>query len=96
MHSKQGLGHLWRVRQDSNLQPSDLESDALPIRATDPPARGCRTASRIPALDFALFMHRMGAAAWTELLDCEFVCLFLLVLAGGVVAPFASVARKPD
>src|SRR5580658_7312064 len=22
----------WRVRQDSNLQPSDLESDALPIR----------------------------------------------------------------
>jgi hypothetical protein len=30
------LGEEWRVRQDSNLQPSDLESDALPIRATDP------------------------------------------------------------
>src|SRR5208282_112625 len=28
--------HFWRASQDSNLEPSDLESDALPIRATDP------------------------------------------------------------
>jgi hypothetical protein len=27
---------VWRVRQDSNLQPPDLESDALAVRATDP------------------------------------------------------------
>src|ERR1019366_8602705 len=51
---------LWRVRQDSNLQPSDLESDALPIRATGPPflisldpaplrlGSGCAAALRAP------------------------------------------------
>jgi hypothetical protein len=26
----------WRASQGSNLEPSDLESDALPIGATDP------------------------------------------------------------
>src|ERR1019366_7086232 len=28
--------HFWRASQGSNLEPSDLESDALPIGATDP------------------------------------------------------------
>src|SRR5208282_3486741 len=32
----------WRASQDSNLEPSDLESDALPIRATDPFSMCCR------------------------------------------------------
>jgi len=38
----------------------------------------------------------MGTAGRAELLDRELVGLFLLVFGGGVVAPFASVARHPD
>ena len=34
------MGFSGRVRQGSNLQPPDLESGALPIRATDPQAPG--------------------------------------------------------
>jgi hypothetical protein len=44
--------------------------------------------------DFAFPMQRMCATARAELLDGELVGLLLLVLGGGVVAPFASVARK--
>ncbi len=42
----------WRVRQDSNLQPSDLESDALAIRATDPCPSGLNLAE--PQISFGL------------------------------------------
>jgi len=38
----------------------------------------------------------MGAAGRAKLFDRELVGLFLLVFGGGVVAPFASVARHPD
>jgi hypothetical protein len=41
-------------------------------------------------------MFRMDTAAWTELLDRELLGLPLLVLAGGVITPFATVARQPD
>jgi hypothetical protein len=41
-------------------------------------------------------MFRMASAAWTELLDRELFGLPLLILAGGVITPLASVARQPD
>jgi hypothetical protein len=41
-------------------------------------------------------MHGMRPAARAELLDREFVGLLFLIFAGGIVAPFASVARHPD
>jgi hypothetical protein len=46
--------------------------------------------------DLALAMQRMGTAVGTELLDSEFIGLPLLVLGGGVVATFATVARQTD
>jgi hypothetical protein len=47
-------------------------------------------------LNLGLFMFRMAPATRTELLDRELFGLPLLVLAGGVIAPLASVARQPD
>src|SRR5208282_1747021 len=56
--------YFWRASQDSNLEPSDLESDALPIRATDPrnrlrrrapEAQFVRRARHHIALRFSLF-----------------------------------------
>jgi hypothetical protein len=41
-------------------------------------------------------MFRMAAAARTELLDRELFGLPLLVLAGGVITPLATIARQPD
>jgi hypothetical protein len=41
-------------------------------------------------------MQRMGTAVATELLDSELIGLPLLVLGGGVVATFATVARQTD
>jgi hypothetical protein len=92
-----------------------LESDALPIGATDPclaSVVGTRQVSirldfvlrlfsfpvspGAAASDFAFSMQRMSAAARAELLDGELVGLLLLVLGGGVVAPFASIACKAD
>src|ERR1700722_5559316 len=40
----------WRASQGSNLEPSDLESDALPIGATDPLFQYLRGAVDLPAL----------------------------------------------
>ena len=40
-------------------------------------------------------MLRVAAARRTELLDRELLGLLLLVLAGGVIAPLAPVARQP-
>ena len=52
--------------------------------------------ARADKLDFAFAMNRMGPATRAELLDRELVGLLLFVFGGGVVAPFASVARHPD
>ena len=46
--------------------------------------------------DLALFVERMGAAEWTEFLDPDLVRLPFLVLGGGVVTPFATVARQTN
>ena len=78
----------WRARQDSNLQPSDLESDALPIRATDPRARRL--------LDLYLFVLRMAAAARAELFDGKLFSLTLLISATGVITPLTSVTLEPN
>jgi len=52
--------------------------------------------TRLSLSDLALAMERMGAAMGTELLDAEFIGLPLLVLRGGVVATFATVARQTN
>ena len=52
--------------------------------------------ARADKLDFAFAMDRMRPAAGAELLDREFVSLLLFIFGGGVVAPFASVARHSD
>src|SRR5438034_219636 len=52
--SLHGIGT--RVRQDSNLQPPDLESGALAVRATDPASRDRRPATGSGA--------RGGGRAW--------------------------------
>jgi len=41
-------------------------------------------------------MQGMRSAGWAELLDRKLVGLLLLIFGGGVVAPFAAVARHPD
>jgi hypothetical protein len=105
---------VWRVRQDSNLQPPDLESDALAVRATDPwldirPFFAARTTSSIVArpvrdlrpsgdrtLNFCFLMYCMCPATRAELLDCELLCLALLVLARSVIPPLAAVTRQSD
>lgn len=84
---------IWRARQGSNLQPSDLESDALPIRATDPRF----TRPRLPGLaDLVLAVQRMGPAARTKLFDRKLVSMRFAVLGGRIVAPLASVTCQPD
>ena len=66
-----------------------------PILAPTARSRPDRPQSDRP-LDLGLFMFRMASAARTELLDRELFGLPLLVLAGGVITPLASVARQPD
>src|SRR6185503_133105 len=67
----EGVHIFWmRVRQDSNLQPPDLESGALAVRATDP-AR--RTTGWRSVLDLALLVKRVAPARRAELLEGEFV-----------------------
>ena len=79
-----------------------MESDALPIGATDPSFfsiyAGCWSASffnihpcsALPAFyslsNFAFFVYGVGAASRTEFLDRKLVGLRLLVLGGRVVA----------
>jgi hypothetical protein len=41
-------------------------------------------------------MESMTSATWAELLDSEFFGLTLFVLAGDIVAPFASIALKTN
>ena len=91
------ISKFWRASQGSNLEPSDLESDALPIGATDPvfSVPGAQRRGRTYQLgNFAFFMYGVGAASRTEFLDRKLVGLRLLVLARGVVARFAGLARK--
>src|SRR5262245_8200136 len=79
-----------RVRQGSNLQPPDLESGALPIRATDP-HRGESRPSDLP-----LLVQGMVPTRRTELAERELVRRLLLVLRARVVLPLASVAHETD
>src|SRR6185295_11583122 len=81
-----------RVRQDSNLQPPDLESGALAVRATDPRAGW---AGGTPRLDFALLVKRVAPARRAELLECQLVRR-LLVLRARVILPLAAVADERD
>ena len=81
----------WRVRQDSNLQPPDLESDALPIRATDPRVRAAVSPGRLA--DLGLFVQRVAATTRAELFNLELLSLLLFVPGGHIVAPLAAVAR---
>jgi hypothetical protein len=73
-----------------------LESDALPIGATDPSIFLGRTRSLADyenrLRNFAFFVERVRAAFGAELLDRELIGLRLFVFAGGVVARFAGVA----
>src|ERR1044071_5237411 len=82
-----------RVRQDSNLQPPDLESGALAVRATDP-AR--RTTGWRSVLDLALLVERVAPARRAELLEGEFVRGLLLVLRARVILPLTAVAHEGD
>ena len=87
----------WRASQGSNLEPSDLESDALPIGATDPFSVSTRARdlpASLPLSNFAFFVYGVGAASRTEFLDRKLVGLRLLVLGGRVVARFAGLTRK--
>src|SRR5437867_828590 len=72
-----------RVRQDSNLQPPDLESGALAVRATDPAGR----LRRLSLLDLPLLVERVAPARRAELLERELVRRPLLVLGRRVVLP---------
>jgi hypothetical protein len=70
-----------------------LESDALPIRATDPADYFVLLASQPwRSRNFALAMQCVRAAFGAELFDRKFVRLRLFVFSGGVVARFASIA----
>jgi hypothetical protein len=97
----------WRASQGSNLEPSDLESDALPIGATDPffleSTRICDLPASLTLTDgphlyslsnFTFFMYGVGAAFRTEFLDRKLVGLRLLVLGRRVVARLAGFTRK--
>ena len=98
---------VWRASQGSNLEPSDLESDALPIGATDPFFSVSTRAADLPAAlplsnlpatlplsNFAFFVYGVGAASRTEFLDRKLVGLRLLVLGSRVVARLAGLTRK--
>jgi hypothetical protein len=52
--------------------------------------------ARADKSDFAFAMNRMRPATRAEFLNREFIGLLLFIFGGGVVAPFASVARHPD
>ena len=74
----------WQARRDSNPQPSDLESAALPIRATRLKLSG-------------LSMHGVLAAGGAELLELDSLLLpNLLGLRGSVVARAAEFTLKRD
>ena len=66
-----------------------------PIGATDP-ASFARLGPRRHLRNLELLVHRMGAAAWAELLDLELLRLLLAILGRVVIASLAAVACKPD
>src|SRR5216684_3032946 len=55
----------------------------------------CRGRSTRP-LDFDLFVRRMATTTRAELLDRKLLGLPLLVAAGGIIAPFTSVALQSN
>ena|SRR5579859_397112 len=55
-----------------------------------------RACAASPASDLDLFMGGMAATAGAELLDRELFGLPFFVAAGGVIAPFASVALQSN
>src|SRR5678816_586389 len=75
-----------RARQGSNLQPPDLESGALPIRATDP--------RWWPRSDLPLLMERVRSAGGAEFAERKLLRCRLLVLGRRVVAPLALLASE--
>ena len=77
----------WQARRDSNPQHPDLESGALPIRAT-----GLHKQLFIYLLRF--FVRRMLTAETTVLAQLQLTGSVLLVLRGVVVAPFTLGAAQ--
>ena len=66
----------WQARRDSNPQPSDLESDALAVRAT--------------GLCLCLFVLNMLSAMSAKLLQSKLFCRILLVLRSRIVLILAA------
>jgi hypothetical protein len=67
----------WQGRRDSNPQPADLESDALPLELL--PYKNL----------FAFAMNSMLATEFTEFFEFQLVGRLLLILGGRIIFTFA-------
>ena len=76
------LNELWQARRDSNPQPSDLESDALPIRAT-----GLHYIKLL-----AFLVRQVFAAERAELFQLQLGGCVLFVFAGSIIPSLAPAA----
>ena len=74
--------HKWQARRESNPQHPDLESGALPIRATG-----------LQKL-FRFFMRGMCPAEWAVLFQLQFSWSISFIFCRGVVPVFTSSTRK--
>src|SRR3990172_710593 len=85
---------IWQGRRDSNPQRPDLESGALPIRATGL----CSLASSLPSfrLRLGFFMHGVLSAEPAILLQVELVRRVPLVLGRRIVLALAFAASQQN
>ena len=75
---------IWQARRDSNPQPSDLESDALPLEL-------------LACILFCLFMKSMGLTETTIFLEFQLVRCGSFIFCRAVIATFAiSTAQMND
>ncbi len=87
-------GRKWQARRDSNPQPTDLESVALPIRATGLERNpSCRVRSTA-LFDLILSVHSVHPTKRTILAEFQFFRGIPLILISRIVSSPALIAGK--
>ncbi len=83
----------WQVRRESNPQPPDLESGALPIGATDL-QKNYKFLYLL--LNLCLFMHYMLITEFAVFLKLQFIRSFSLILSCCIVPSLALSTGKSN
>lgn len=78
---------MWQVRRESNPQPPDLESGALPIGATD---------LKLKLFYFRLFMQQMLVTKFTIFFKLNFVRSLPFILCSRIISSLAFCACESN